>query len=534
MGMSYDVVSGSGNIFGISGQISDRQLTMVLSKESLPPGDDADSNYELFYVAAMYMELVNEDEWEYWSCMDLYLHLSNNDLDSDGDGYSDVNEVEKGTDTFDEFDFPGSDDIDVFCKASSHLPEEDEPMSFLTRLKASADDYCFFKVIDSTITLQVGNKISDIENASLIFKYTNQLTGELTEEKNVGLIEWENYYGNGQDRGYGESFLIPLSYNFDVPLFRITNGGTRLVVDVEMTTIDQVWKDLITWVGDKILATHGLPIPLVSMLFDIFDRMPDVYLDKVIINEETYDIDDVKLETASDHSCIDSYLGLADGAVSGADFLTYVVACPVDIQVINNTGGIINNNANVFYSGANSDVKFVIVHNPEENYKAKIIPLENGEYTFYAESVDDGKRIDSFMTDQEYASYHSGPVEYELLLKLPESGEEQWTLPTALVLFIVVLGVVGVVGYSYRDRFDEAFRIGSVLTTGSPPVEKKCCSHCSNPVEKDWTICPYCEQEMGNSTRETRCLLCDNRIESDWVACPYCEFELKPKGGNWT
>jgi RNA polymerase subunit RPABC4/transcription elongation factor Spt4 len=44
------------------------------------------------------------------------------------------------------------------------------------------------------------------------------------------------------------------------------------------------------------------------------------------------------------------------------------------------------------------------------------------------------------------------------------------------------------------------------------------CPNCSKLVEKDFLICPYCEEKL-----KMECPDCNSPLEKDWKACPYCK-----------
>lgn len=44
------------------------------------------------------------------------------------------------------------------------------------------------------------------------------------------------------------------------------------------------------------------------------------------------------------------------------------------------------------------------------------------------------------------------------------------------------------------------------------------CPNCSKLVERDFLICPYCEEKL-----KIECPDCNSPLEKDWKACPYCK-----------
>ncbi|MFC2027701.1 DUF4328 domain-containing protein, partial [Chloroflexota bacterium] len=52
------------------------------------------------------------------------------------------------------------------------------------------------------------------------------------------------------------------------------------------------------------------------------------------------------------------------------------------------------------------------------------------------------------------------------------------------------------------------------------------CPLCNNPVDKDWTFCPYCKGHLIEVIGYT-CSKCGSDVHEDWETCPHCGEPLK-------
>ncbi|MEW5760085.1 MAG: right-handed parallel beta-helix repeat-containing protein [Candidatus Thermoplasmatota archaeon] len=58
-------------------------------------------------------------------------------------------------------------------------------------------------------------------------------------------------------------------------------------------------------------------------------------------------------------------------------------------------------------------------------------------------------------------------------------------------------------------------------------IKANLCPKCNIELEKDWTICPFCETDIEISGTQVRCLGCGRNVEKTWRDCPYCATPLK-------
>src|SRR5580692_1814300 len=55
-------------------------------------------------------------------------------------------------------------------------------------------------------------------------------------------------------------------------------------------------------------------------------------------------------------------------------------------------------------------------------------------------------------------------------------------------------------------------------------LEQGLCPHCDYPVERDFIRCPSCLRKL-----KERCVSCAKPLDRAWTICPYCETEVPPE-----
>jgi len=55
-------------------------------------------------------------------------------------------------------------------------------------------------------------------------------------------------------------------------------------------------------------------------------------------------------------------------------------------------------------------------------------------------------------------------------------------------------------------------------------LERTLCPHCDYPVERDFIRCPSCLRKL-----KERCVSCAKPLDRAWTICPYCETEVPPE-----
>jgi len=58
-------------------------------------------------------------------------------------------------------------------------------------------------------------------------------------------------------------------------------------------------------------------------------------------------------------------------------------------------------------------------------------------------------------------------------------------------------------------------------------LESGLCPHCDYPVELDYVRCPSCLRRL-----KERCKSCSRPLDRAWTICPYCEAEVSSRGGS--
>ena len=79
---------------------------------------------------------------------------------------------------------------------------------------------------------------------------------------------------------------------------------------------------------------------------------------------------------------------------------------------------------------------------------------------------------------------------------------------------VIALGQIG-------DKDSDLANMPSIPTHLSK-ANTVTCSHCGKSVEKDFTFCPFCLEQLKPST----CRICGKQLESGWKGCPYCGTKI--------
>lgn len=78
-------------------------------------------------------------------------------------------------------------------------------------------------------------------------------------------------------------------------------------------------------------------------------------------------------------------------------------------------------------------------------------------------------------------------------------------------------------------------RLGRLGTSSMPVTEPavgpkeaegvSTCPECGEPVQDDWSMCPFCGADLKP---KTECPSCSKEVQPEWVRCPFCGADLKP------
>jgi len=321
---------------------------------------------------------------------------------------------------------------EITVSTESLLQSRKEHVSFVDSL-VEEGQFGAFSYIDSTVNVIIKEDIDEVDSAQVVLKYEYKdvITGE-------PVYRYQPF--SLKDRGESESdwYSVPTSSRLKVTYQGSTENGDKKIytINVKFITLKKKWKDFIAESFDS-------AIPFFSYIMDFVDQQPKVSVDSVIINGETIDITDVKLEDADE---------ILDGKRKNAHEIG--VNCPVDIEVYDRNGNLMNHNEGVIYTGEDSEPEFVIIGNPEEtNYTIKVTGTDDGTYTLIARSIENGKVIDEKIEGNLSISKDE-TQEKSVTLKIPQTVDEdddefilfQNVGPLPLIVYVGVAAGLVIVG----------------------------------------------------------------------------------------
>jgi len=321
---------------------------------------------------------------------------------------------------------------DITITTESHLQSKKEPVPFVDSL-VEEGQFGAFSYIDSTISVQIKDNIGDIDSTEIMLKYEYKdvITGEPD-------YRYQTLPLKDVADSEGDWYSVPTSSRLKVAYQGSTENGDKktYTIKVKFITLKEEWKDFIAEPFDS-------AIPFFSYIMDFIDQQPRVSVDSVIINGQTIDIADVKLEDSDE---------ILDGKRENAHELG--VDCPVNLEAYDRNGNLMNHNEGVIYTGEDSEPEFVIIGNPEEaDYTIKIIGTDDGTYTLIARSIENGKVIDEKIEGN--ISISKGETqEKSVTLKIPQTGDEdddefillQNVGPLPLIVYVGVAVGLAIVG----------------------------------------------------------------------------------------
>jgi len=206
--------------------------------------------------------------------------------------------------------------------------------------------------------------------------------------------------------------------------------------------------DAVSFQGALNLAdASGLPIGTMMSMF--LETQPDLYITQVIITDDSGDKTvlryNTKFKTSKDF--FDDVFTLPHQEI--------IVASPVNIEVFDSNGNLINYNDNVFYSGPDYHPEFVIIIEPREtDYTIRVTGNDDGDYTLISRSIENGKII-SEEIEENIAISESEIQEKTVMLIIPDAGSQDYgnggSVDITSISLIPVLISIGLIAI-YRRK----------------------------------------------------------------------------------
>lgn len=98
-----------------------------------------------------------------------------------------------------------------------------------------------------------------------------------------------------------------------------------------------------------------------------------------------------------------------------------------------------------------------------------------------------------------------------------------WVAATILVLLFNVFGLVIYLILRPHESLMQAYERSLEEEALLQEIEERpICPNCRHRVERDYRVCPNCQQQLKDVCRN-----CDRLVELDWPVCPYCSVERK-------